>query len=175
MFSKVKELFGQLVVWLLLSDIPVDQPVEPSKGTAAMYDSYAVIYNRLIHATLVNNHRSGDITRLEVIGNNVDDYIRILELATAALLGDITFPKEEIGLKLVKVCNFYRDNEGVLRDIETKRAELLRAMMEFTVIYFKIQGIVTRPANVEYALWRSLTVMLNVDSLSNQLVQPRLD
>ena len=175
MFSKVRELSTQLFEWLFLSDIPVEMDAVPSKGTVKMYDSYTVIYNRLIHATVVNNHRAGDITRLEVIGNNADDYIRILHLATAALLGEIDFPREEFKLQLVKVCNFYRDQDGKLGDLDAKRAELLRAMVEFTVVYFKIQSIVTRPANIEYALFRSLTLMLNIDSLSNQFVQPRLD
>ena len=175
MFSKVSKFFGELFVWLFLSDIPRDEPVVPTEGAAKMYDSYAVIYNRIIHATVVNNHRSGDITRLEVIGNNVDDYIQILNTAIAALMGEIDFPKEEIVLQRVKVCNFYRNNEGRLLNIDTKRAELLRLMMEFTVIYFMIHRTITRTPRVEYALRRSLTVMLNVDSLSNQFVQPRLD
>lgn len=144
---------------------------EPSSG---LYDRHAVIEERLRHAMVVNNHRASDIERMEVLCDNVDSYIELLRTVEDALQGRCDFPKEDLSLRLVKVCNFYRSSNGRLTSIPGKRSKMISRMQTVLKVHCAALSVPNPPGWLSYALSRSTTVIVNIDSLSTQLVIPRL-
>lgn len=139
-----------------------------------LHDTHDEIAKRLQHALVVNNHRAYDIERLEVLCDNVNSYINMLQVVEDSLLGRIDFPKEEFSLRLVKVCNFYRTADGRLTSIPEKRTVLINRMLSVLRVHQTSLTASDPPGWLSYALSRSVTVIVNIDSLSTQLVLPRL-
>lgn len=120
---------------------------------------------------LVNTHNYGSTQRLEVLCNSAKEYIALLSEVRLSLKGEVAFPKGDLSLRQVKVCHFYRDAEThAFISIEAQRSKMLKLMAELTKEYHSCLHRSEKPAWLEYALRRGRTVMLNIDTLSSQMV-----
>lgn len=173
MFSKAKVLCEKIlnrVQLCFLKEMPPEALVAESNQP---YDDHQVIIDRLIHAMSVNNHRTSDIDRLEVLCNNIEDFTNLLYEVKDALKGLRDFPKEDLSLRLVKVCNFYRGQHGKFINMAVARGRMLDAMLDVVAEHQRVSAIKNPGGAIAYALLRSTTVMMNIDSLSVRLAEPR--
>ena len=173
MLTWFKQLY-QTMLAKLYPEQKIEDDVEVDEVSNQLYDPYEHIIERLHHALAVNNHRAFDIERLEVLCDTVDTYIELLTIVEDSLLGKMDFPKDELSLRLVKVCNFYRSPDGRFGSILEKRSKLINRMLSVLDIHKRSLANATPPGWLSYALSRSITVIVNIDSLSTQLVTPRL-
>lgn len=172
MLEKLGELINCIGLFFIQPFIP--QKEEEVERESMFFDNYSDIYNRLIQAIAVNTHSLGDTALIESLEDTALDYIQLLRRAKAALLDLEDFPREELRLRNVKVCNFYRDSKGSFVSVPVVRGQLLNEMLSFVQCY---QGLSekARSGRIEYAFRRSLTIMINIDQLSDEFVFPRLE
>lgn len=172
MFEKLGELINYIGLFFIQPFIL--QKEEEVERESMFFDNYSDIHNRLIQAIAVNTHSLGDTALIESLEDTALDYIQLLRRAKAALLDLEDFPREELRLRNVKVCNFYRDSKGSFVSVPVVRGQLLNEMLSFVQCY---QGLSkkARSGRIEYAFRRSLTIMINIDQLSDEFVFPRLE
>lgn len=171
MFEKLNKLINHIGLFFIQPFIP--QKEEEVEQESVFFDNYSDIYNRLTHAIAVNTHSLSDTEIITSLGDTALEYIQLLQQAKAALLDLDDFPREELRLRSVKICNFYRDSKGSFVNVPVVRKQLLDEMLSFVQCYQDLSKKV-RLGSVEYAFRRSLTIMINIDQLSDQFVFPRL-
>lgn len=172
MLSWFKKLCNGFMSCFNNSPSPAAEPVIEER--VSLHDDLDIISARLLHAAVVNNHRAFDIERLEVLCNNIDSYIQLLQDTESALEGTGEFPSKELSLRLVKVCNFYRNDQGQFVNILDKRKLMISHMLRMLKAYRAAQATANPPGWLSHAILRSMTVVVNIDSLSTQLAKPRL-
>lgn len=135
------------------------------------YEDHEYIIHRLEQASVINNHSLTDITRLEVLTDSIDTYTELLRNVNAALKGEADFPKEDLVLRLVKVCNFYKGRHGEFVPLAVSRSKLIGEMIKVLRLHYELSLNNYHPGWLSYALRRSETVIMNIDSLSLQMIE----
>jgi hypothetical protein len=70
----------------------------------------------ILHQLTVDTSVYGEITYIETVIPNIEDYVQVLRQTAHALYGDIVFPRKVFELAMIKRCNFWRNRNGQLID-----------------------------------------------------------
>lgn len=150
-----KDLYNRIIRYFLKETEPLSQFQEASMRLQLLTFDERKVYR--------------DIRRIEVLENSIETYTARIKTAILALHEDIGFPKEPLSLRVVKVCNFYRRENGLFLDTKRAHREFIKVASEFILLY-ELKDL-TRPQSgkLQSNLYRSRVIANNIIALSRQL------
>lgn len=127
---------------------------------------YEEIIDGLEKAICVNNHSFNSTLRFEAIEEDVAAYHNLITAAKSALTEEIIFPRKDLVLRVVKVCNFYRGEGGKFLNIAYFRRAFLEEAISYVKLYMEKDALENKSAQLQHALFRGQTIILNLYSIS---------